>query len=85
MDIKSQILQFFLISNDELLNYFKGYWMDPYYLEGKDELELHKQMALIMDEIVEKLQIIKADAKMEELEDQLILCLYLELQKDGQN
>lgn len=51
------------ISNDELLNYFKGCGWDPYYLEGKDELELHKQMALIMDEIVEKLQIIKADAK----------------------
>ena len=51
------------ISNDELLNYFKGCGWDPYYLEGNDELELHKQMALIMDEIVEKLQIIKADAK----------------------
>lgn len=51
------------ISNDELLNYFKGCGWDPYYLEGKDEMELHKQMALIMDEIVEKLQIIKADAK----------------------
>ena len=51
------------ISNDELLNYFKGCGWDPYYLEGKGEIELHKQMALIMDEIVEKLQIIKADAK----------------------
>lgn len=51
------------ISNDELLNYFKGCGWDPYYLEEKDEIELHKQMALIMDEIVEKLQIIKADAK----------------------
>lgn len=51
------------ISNDELLNYFKGCGWDPYYLEGKDEIELHKQMAFIMDEIVEKLQIIKADAK----------------------
>ena len=51
------------ISNDELLNYFKGCGWDTYYLEGKDEIELHKQMALIMDEIVEKLQIIKADAK----------------------
>ena len=51
------------ISNDELLNYFKGCGWDPYYLEGKDEIGLHKQMALIMDEIVEKLQIIKADAK----------------------
>lgn len=51
------------ISNDELLNYFKGCGWDPYYLEGKDEIELHKQMVLIMDEIVEKLQIIKADAK----------------------
>ena len=45
------------------MNYFKGCGWDPYYLEGKDEIELHKQMALIMDEIVEKLQIIKADAK----------------------
>ena len=51
------------ISNDELLNYFKGCGWDPYYLEEKNEIELHKQMALIMDEIVEKLQIIKADAK----------------------
>lgn len=51
------------ISHEELINYFKGSGWDPYYLEGTDPISLHKQMASIMDEIVEKLQMIKADAK----------------------
>lgn len=51
------------ISQEELINYFKGSGWDPYYLEGTDPISLHKQMASIMDEIVEKLQMIKADAK----------------------
>ncbi len=51
------------ISNDELENYFKGCGWEPYYIEGSEPLEMHKKMALIMDEVIEKLQMIKADAK----------------------
>jgi xylulose-5-phosphate/fructose-6-phosphate phosphoketolase len=51
------------ISKEELENYFKGCGWDPYYIEGNDPIKMHKQMALIMDEIVEKLQMIKSDTK----------------------
>ena len=51
------------ISHEELDNFFKGCGWDPYYVEGSDEFEMHEKMATALDEIVEKLQIIKVDAK----------------------
>ena len=51
------------ISHEELENYFKGCGWDPYFVEGSDVLDMHEKMATALDEIVEKIQIIKADAK----------------------
>ena len=51
------------ISHDELENYLKGCGWDPYFIEGDDPYEMHELMANALDEIVEKIQIIKADAK----------------------
>lgn len=51
------------ISKSELEDFFRGSGWDPYYIEGSDELEMHEKMATILDEIVEKLQVIKVDAK----------------------
>ncbi|MBQ9024672.1 MAG: phosphoketolase family protein [Bacilli bacterium] len=51
------------ISREELDNYLKGCGWDPYYVEGSDLLEMHEKMAEILDKTIEKIQIIKADAK----------------------
>ena len=49
------------ISNEELDNLFKGYGWDPYYVEGTDPFEMHKQMAKVMDEVILKINRIKED------------------------
>ncbi|MBO5182869.1 MAG: phosphoketolase family protein [Bacilli bacterium] len=51
------------ISNEEIDNFFKGCGWDPYYVEGDDPFEMHEKMATVLDEVVQKLQIIKTDAK----------------------
>ena len=51
------------ISHDELENLLKGYGWDPYFVEGTDPLEMHEKMAEALEEVVEKIQIIKADTK----------------------
>ncbi|MBO6145714.1 MAG: phosphoketolase family protein [Bacilli bacterium] len=51
------------ISHDELENLLRGYGWDPYFVEGTDPLEMHEKMAEALEEVVEKIQIIKADTK----------------------
>ena len=51
------------ISHDELDNLLRGYGWDPYFVEGTDPLEMHEKMAEALEEVVEKIQIIKADTK----------------------
>ena len=51
------------ISREELDNYFKGCGWDPYYVEGNDTYSLHENMAKSLDEIVEKIKLIKSDAE----------------------
>ena len=51
------------ISREELDNYLKGCGWDPYYVEGSDPLEMHELMAEALDKTIEKIEIIKADAK----------------------
>ena len=51
------------ISHEELDNYLKGCGWDPYFVEGADPLEMHQLMAETLDEVIEKIQIIKKDAK----------------------
>ena len=55
------------ISREELDNYLKGCGWDPYYVEGEDPYEMHEKMAYALDEVIEKLQIIKVDAKNKKL------------------
>ena len=40
------------ISKEELDSLFKGYGWVPYYVEGSEEIELHEQMAKVMDEVI---------------------------------
>ena len=51
------------ISHDELENYLKGCGWDPYFIEGDDIYEMHEKMAETLDEVIEKIEIIKVDAK----------------------
>ena len=51
------------ISPEELDNFLKGCGWEPYYVEGSEPEVMHEKMASVLDEIVEKLQIIKTDAK----------------------
>ena len=51
------------ISHEELENYLKGCGWDPYFVEVEDVFEGHKLMAETLDEVIEKIQIIKADVK----------------------
>lgn len=51
------------ISRAELEDFFRGSGWEPYYIEGSDVLEMHEKMATVLDEVVEKLQVIKVDAK----------------------
>ena len=51
------------ISHEELDNYLKGCGWDPYYVEGSEPLVMHELMADALDKTIEKIQIIKADAK----------------------
>ena len=51
------------ISHEELDNYLKGCGWDPYFVEGSDPNEMHELMAEALDEVIEKIQIIKVDAK----------------------
>ncbi len=47
------------ITDLELDDYFRGSGYLPYYVEGNDEMSLHKKMAEILDEVIEKILDIK--------------------------
>ena len=47
------------ISDEELDSYFRGSGYLPYYVEGDDPLTMHKKMANVLDEIIEKIKDIK--------------------------
>ena len=51
------------ISHEELENYLKGCGWDPYFVEGDEPFDMHEKMAEVLDEIIEKIEIIKVDAK----------------------
>ena len=51
------------ISHEELENYLKGCGWDPYFIEGDEPFDMHEKMAEVLDEIIEKIEIIKVDAK----------------------
>lgn len=47
------------IPQDELIDLFRGYGYNPYFLEGDDPLELHSKMASLLDHILFEIQEIK--------------------------
>ena len=51
------------ISEEELLDLFNGYGYEPYIVEGSNQMILHEQMAIVMDECIEKIKEIWKNAR----------------------
>lgn len=51
------------IPKDELTSYFKGLGYKPYLVKGTDPKKMHKQMATVMDEIINYIKKIKKESK----------------------
>lgn len=51
------------ISKEELSSYFKGMGWKPYFVEGSDPKKMHKLMAETLDEVIEDINLIKLEAK----------------------
>src|SRR3990167_4412211 len=51
------------IGNEELEQLFLGYGWKPYFIEGDDPMEMHQQMAELMDKIIEEIQRIQRQAR----------------------
>ncbi len=47
------------ISNEELLNYFKGLGFHPYIVEGEDPYTMHEDMASTLDKVIMEIGVIK--------------------------
>jgi xylulose-5-phosphate/fructose-6-phosphate phosphoketolase len=50
------------ISKKELEHLFVGYGWKPYLIEGDDPMTMHKEMASLLDKVIEEIKSIKADA-----------------------
>jgi len=51
------------ISHEELENLFKGYGWKPYFVEGADPLQMHEQMADVMEQCVLEIRKIQQNAR----------------------
>lgn len=51
------------ISHEELENLFKGYGWKPYFVEGSDPLDMHQQMADVMEQCVLEIRQIQQHAR----------------------
>ncbi|GHP13930.1 putative phosphoketolase 1 [Lentilactobacillus fungorum] len=54
------------MSDEDLTSYFKGMGWDPYFVEvtaDTDHMEAHKQMAQVMDTVIEKIKQIQKNAR----------------------
>lgn len=51
------------ISHEELENLFKGYGWKPYFVEGADPLDMHQQMADVMEQCVLEIRQIQQNAR----------------------
>ena len=51
------------ISEEELLELFRGYGYNPYIVRSEDPLEAHEQMAEVMDKAIEEIEIIWKNAR----------------------
>jgi xylulose-5-phosphate/fructose-6-phosphate phosphoketolase len=50
------------ISHEELEQLFQGYGWTPYFVEGDDPMLMHETMAAVMEQVINQIQQIKADA-----------------------
>ena len=50
------------IGDEELEQLFLGYGWKPYFIEGDDPMEMHQKMAHLLNEVIEEIQTIKANA-----------------------
>jgi len=50
------------ISHDELESLFRGYGYTPYFVEGHEPAQMHRQMAATLDTVMRQIQRTKADA-----------------------
>src|SRR5947208_28927 len=48
------------ISHDELESLFRGYGYTPYFLEGDDPIDMHQQMAAVLDKIFDQIASIQS-------------------------
>ena len=51
------------ISHEELENLFKGYGWKPYFVEGSDPMDMHQQMATVMEQCVLEIRQIQQQAR----------------------
>ena len=51
------------IPKDELTSYFKGMGWKPYFVEGSDPKVMHKLMAETLDDVINDINLIKLQAK----------------------
>ncbi len=51
------------MTHDELTAYFYGMGYNPYYVKGKNIMELHKNMIIVMDKVIKEIKLIKSRAK----------------------
>jgi len=54
------------ISEEELINLFKGYGWDPVIISGEDHMDMHKKMAKALDNAIEKILKIQEKARKED-------------------
>lgn len=56
------------IPDEELESLFIGYGYKPYFVEGADPAEVHKQMAAVLDTIIPEIQGIQIEARVHEFQ-----------------
>ena len=72
------------ISEEELLELFRGYGYNPYIVRSEDPLEAHEQMAEVMDKAIEEIEIIWKNARVGgDLSRPIWPMIILMTQKDG--
>lgn len=51
------------MSDEQLALYFEGLGWRPYFVEGEDPEEMHRDMAYVMDQMIEQIQAIQSHAR----------------------
>ncbi|MET0466710.1 MAG: phosphoketolase family protein [Chitinophagaceae bacterium] len=51
------------ISEEELLNLFKGYGWNPHLIEGDDPMKMHDEMVRLLDKVMDEIKAIRDKAK----------------------